>query len=115
MRCNISKWLVIVSVISMALSACGGGGGSSPQSNVVLLKTSTLRNIQPGDTWNFTVSGTSSDGVNTVNINGTTTTQVLSSTKQSPITLTNCLDEYSITNLTTSSGQSITSNTLLTH
>jgi hypothetical protein len=108
MQRGTGKWWAVIWVSAMVLYACGG---SSSQSNVIPLKTSTLRIIRPGDTWNFTVTGTSNDSVNTVNISGTSTTQVLTSTKPSPLTLANCLDEYTSTNLTASSGQSITSNT----
>lgn len=69
------------------------------------MKTSQIRNIQPGDTWNYSGTGTLSNGTTTINLTGTATTQILSSTKLDPVTSTQCFDEYTAMNMTSSSGQ----------
>jgi len=99
---DIYLFIVLFSIFALLVTGCGGGGGGD-SSSAISLKTSTIRTMKQGDTWYYTGSGTWSDGTNTVNISGTGTTQILSSTKQSPITLDNCLDQYTVLNLTTPS------------
>lgn len=103
--------LVLLGTLTLILAGCGGGGSgpSGNSGNTITLKTSAIRSIKPGDTWAYAGSGTWNNGATTSNISGTSTTQILSSTKQSPITSGNCLDQYSVANLTTSAGQSVVS------
>lgn len=111
-KCN--KYLLLLALLgalTLILTGCGGGGrGSTGNSgSIITLKTNTIRSIRPGDTWVYAVSGTWNNGVTTTNISGTITAQILSSAKQSPVTSSNCLDQYSVANLTTSAGQLVVS------
>ena len=63
-----------------------------------------IRTLQKGDTWNYTVSGTWSNGKTSYNMSGTAMYQILYSEKQSPVTSINCLDEYQVMNITTPVG-----------
>jgi hypothetical protein len=68
------------------------------------LKTNQIRNIQPGDTWNYSGTGTFSNGTTTINLTGTATAQILSSTKLDPITSTQCFDQFTTEDMTGPSG-----------
>ncbi len=109
------KYLHIIAVwafVVFMISGCGGSGsGSSPVStngedstptseqSSTPLTTSTIRQYTQGDTWNYKATGSISNGIETVDLNGTVKVQILSTLNQSPITLDNCLDEYVVITL----------------
>jgi len=105
MKKKCSVLFVVPLVLTILLLDCGGGGGgSTPAPNPIALKTSTIRNLQSGDTWNFSGSGTYSSDGSTVNISASGSETILSSTKQDPITSTNCLDSFLTLSLSGPSG-----------
>ncbi len=91
--------LLAIFLFAVVLSACGGGGGDSSTPSSIPLKTNTIRNIAAGDTYNYTATGTINNGQSTIDMSGTVAMQILSTTKQSPITLSDCLDQYLVINL----------------
>jgi hypothetical protein len=70
---------------------------------------STIRTIMQGDRWNYKGSGKWDNGKKTIKFSGKGTRQILSSTKQSPITKDNCLDGYMVVNISTPSGALVVS------
>ena len=64
----------------MLLPGCGGGGGGT----AAIPLDSTMRQDIPGDQWEFTMTGTVSDGVDTVAITGTATQTVTANTVTTP-------------------------------
>jgi hypothetical protein len=101
-----SLFLIVVFTIFFIVG-CGGGGGGGDSTPSIPLKTSSIRQFGPGDSWNYSASGTLSDGVTTVNITGTANYQVLSTLKQSPVTLDDCLDQFTVITLS-GQGESFT-------
>jgi hypothetical protein len=101
-----SLFLIVVFTI-FSVIGCGGGGGGGDSTPPIPLKTSNIRQFEPSDSWNYSASGTLSDGVTTVNITGTANSQVLSTLKQSPVTQDDCLDQFTVITLS-GQGQSIT-------
>jgi hypothetical protein len=85
-------WVVVCMMVTVGLIACGGGGGgSSPNPRTTVpLKTSTLRTLQPGDSWTYGEgSGTIVEGLSTtpsptVNLTGTIISSITSSVVTSP-------------------------------
>ena len=106
MKKRYSLLFVIPVVLTILLLGCGGGGGggSTPAPNLISLKTSTIRTMQAGDTWNLSGTGTYSSGGSTVNISASGSETILSSTKQSPVTSINCLDSFLTLSLSGPSG-----------
>ncbi len=104
----MKRLIVILFVVSLSSTwiSCGGGGddGGTP---AIPLKTNVIRSIQPGDTWNYSVTGVFINNSTTVNLNGSVNNQILASTKLDPVTSVNCFDEYSVMNLILSSGPPI--------
>lgn len=96
---------VLLIIIFLTLS-CGGGGDASPPP-LIALKTSTIRQASPGDSWNYTVTARLSDGSTTYSLTGSTTEQILSSTVFDPVTSTNCLVQFGTMTLS-GSGQTLT-------
>ncbi len=107
MRKTFGALAVLIFVLS--LYGCGGGGGTTAP-NPIPLKTSTIRMGQPGDTWNYSVTGTVTASGTAVNVTGNGTDAILSSIKQDPITSTNCLDEFITISLSGPSGFSASLN-----
>jgi hypothetical protein len=70
---------------------------------VIPLKTSILAPSLPGDAWVDTFTGTINNGSTNISVTGTTTSQILSATKKSPITGEDCLDSYESITLTAGS------------
>lgn len=60
---------VLVLLVSL-MAGCGGGGGGGGSIAAVPL-SSTMRQMQPGDEWDYSVTGTVSDGGDTVPVTGT--------------------------------------------
>jgi len=85
-------------VVTIGLMACVRGGGDTSSSASapapIALKTSTIRTLQPNDTWSYAGTGIYSSGGSAVNIAATVSDTILSSAKQDPITSINCLDEF---------------------
>jgi hypothetical protein len=76
------KYIALL-LLCVVVAGCGGGGGSS-----VAPIDSTVRAYQPGDQWEYDVTGTVSDGVDTVGISGTYTETVTSQTVVTPQSVT---------------------------
>ncbi len=95
-------------IFVLFIYGCGGGGDSGSEdisaSTLIPLKTNTIRTAQAGDTWNYSVTGTYTANSTTVNLSGTGNETILSSPKQDPITLTNCLDYHLMISLSGPSG-----------
>ncbi len=99
-------WVVVCMMVTVGLIACsGGGGGSSPNPRTsVPLKTSTLRTLQPGDSWTYgegsatIVEGLSTTPSATVNLTGTVISSITSSVVTSPTPSIGCnvRDDHSI-------------------
>jgi len=82
------------------LTACGGGGGGGGgPAGPVPLKTSEVRMMVPGDSWQFSLSGTVNEGTGEIGFKGTASAEILSSTVISPVTFDNCSDQYTLMNL----------------
>ena len=97
----------ILLVIILLTLACGSSGDDSPPPpSVIALKTSTIRDIAPGDSWNYSVTARLYDSTTTYNLTGEASEQILSTTVFDPITSTNCLDKFTTLNLS-GSGQTI--------
>ncbi len=79
---KLTSILFVVTFLFLSFG-CGGGGGGSSSS--IDLKTSTVRNYQTGDNWQFSISGDDT---------GTFTITVLSSLVTSPITNDDCYEFY---------------------
>lgn len=94
--------LLVNAVLMLVIVGCGGNGGDS--GNAIPLKTNFIRNMGFGDSWQYTLSGTLTDGSITEHITGTLERQILNTTKQSPINSKLCLDQYSVLTLSTSEG-----------
>ncbi len=60
------------------------------------LKTNVIRTLQPGDTWNYAVTG----ALISYGVSGTLTFQVMTAKKWDPIESVYCLDRYATHNLT---------------
>ncbi len=102
--------LTVVAFALLMISGCGGsssggGGGGTDlvpegqDKSSIPITTSTIRQITPGDTWDYTATATMSAYGETMDLTGTYRVQILSTTQQSPITLDNCLDEYTLLTL----------------
>lgn len=77
------------------LIACGGGGGGGGGTPAqVPLKTNVIRTMVPGDSWQFSVSGTIDGGTGQVGFTGTASAVILPSPVVSPVTSDNCSDQY---------------------
>ncbi len=95
MRNKYTLLLIVLLALTTSLFNCGGGGGgNTPGPNPIPLKTNTIRTIQTGDTWNFSGSGTFTSYGSSIDISASGSETILSSTKQDPITSTNCLDDF---------------------
>lgn len=70
---------------------------------------STIRTFMQGDRWNYKGTGSWDNGKKTIKFSGKGTRQILSSTKQSPITKDNCLDGYMVMNISTPTGTLVVS------
>jgi hypothetical protein len=81
------------------LTACGGGGGGGGTPEPVPLKTSVIRTMVSGDSWQFSVSGTVNDGIGQIGFTGTASAEILPSPVISPITSDSCRDQYTVMNL----------------
>jgi hypothetical protein len=82
------------------LTACGGGGaggGGTPEP--VQLKTNVIRTMIPGDSWQYSVSGTVNEGTGQAGFTGTASAEILSSPVISPVTSDSCSDQYTTMNL----------------
>lgn len=80
------------------LPSCGGGGGGGPVAQVPL-KTSVIRTMVPGNSWQFSVSGTILQGAGQIGFTGTASAEILSILVTSPVTSDNCLDQHTLMNL----------------
>ena len=82
------------------LNACGGGGGGGAGAPAqVPLKTSLIRTMVPGDSWQFSLSGTVTEGTRQIGFTGTVSVEIMSSPVISPVTSDNCNDQYTVMNL----------------
>jgi hypothetical protein len=75
---------------------------------VITLKTSTIQQYAPGMNWSYTLTGTLTNENGAFPITGTMAAQILPTTKQSPVTLEQCLDRYTSMTFTVN-GQTISS------
>lgn len=75
---------VLFLVLVAILAGCGGGGGAS---SVVPLD-GTVRQAQPGDTWEYAITGTATDGTNTTAVAGIYSETVSASTVVTPQNVT---------------------------
>lgn len=62
-------WLLTAVVGVVILAGCGGGGGGGATPAIPL--DGVLRQMQAGDQWTYSITGTVTDGVDTVNVSGT--------------------------------------------
>jgi len=85
--------------LCILLAACGGGGGGGGTPGQVPLKTAVIRTMVPGDSWQFSVSGTIDEGTGPIGFTGTASAEILSSPVISPITSDSCRDQYTVMNL----------------
>ncbi len=98
-------WLIVLSALTTSLFSCGGGGGGdAPGPNPIPLKTNAIRTMQTGDTWNFSGSGTYTSFGSSIDVSASGSEAILSSTKQDPVTSTNCLDDFLTISLSGPSG-----------
>jgi len=84
--------------LCLLLTACGGGGGGGTPGPVPL-KSSVIRAMVPGDSWQFSLSGTVSDGTGQIGFTGTASAEILSTPVISPVSSDNCSDQYTVMNL----------------